>query len=160
MRHALTLVSALLCLGWVAAAQDPPPQKESPPAAELKVPPEDAKRANPVKSTEDSIAVGRRLFVSQCAMCHGADGDGKGELAQELKLGTHDWRDPASLKEKTDGTLFYILTKGHAQMPGQGDRLKVEQRWHLVNFIRSLARKEPTKEAPKGLAKPPAGTRE
>ena len=38
--------------------------------------------------------------------------------------------------------LFYVLDKGKRHMPGQEKRMKEEQKWHLVNFIRSLAKKE------------------
>jgi mono/diheme cytochrome c family protein len=112
------------------------------PAAEFKIPPEEAKRANPVKPTAASIASGKHAFATQCAMCHGANGDGKGDLAADMKLTLRDYRDPDSLKDMTDGELFYILTKGKGDMPGEEDRMKPEQRWDLINYIRSLAKKK------------------
>ncbi len=45
----------------------------------------------------------------------------------------------AQQKKRTDGELFYILTRGHAGMPGQGSRLREKQKWDLINFIRSRA---------------------
>ena len=113
------------------------------PAAEFKIPPEEAKRPNPVKATPASIALGKRVYATQCAMCHGATGDGKGDLAADMKLNLRDYRDPDSLKDMTDGELFYILTKGKGDMPGEEDRMKPEQLWNLINFIRSLAKKKP-----------------
>ncbi|HEV3254302.1 MAG TPA: cytochrome c [Candidatus Acidoferrales bacterium] len=112
------------------------------PAPEFKIPPEEAKRANPVKPTAASIATGKHVYTTQCAMCHGANGDGKGDLAADMKLTLRDYRDPASLKDMTDGELFYILTKGKGDMPGEEDRMKPEQRWDLINYIRSLAKKK------------------
>lgn len=119
-------------------------KKESP---AQEIPPEAAKRANPVKPTAESIAAGKGLFATQCTMCHGAEGNGKGDLAVELKLKPPDWTDPAAHKDRTDGALFYVLTKGHGAMPGQEDRLKDEQKWNLINFIRSLAKKEPAEKS-------------
>ena len=48
------------------------------------IPPEETKRANPVKATLASIADGKKMYVTQCAMCHGAGGDGKGDLAADM----------------------------------------------------------------------------
>ncbi len=59
-----------------------------------------------------------------------------------MNLKLRDYRDPAVLKDMTDGELFYIVSKGKGDMPGEGDRLSGTQRWHLVNFIRSLPKKE------------------
>ncbi len=110
--------------------------------AEFTIPPEAAKRANPMKPTEASLAVGRRAYKTQCAMCHGAKGDGKGELAEVMQLQLKNWNDPAALKDFTDGELFFILNKGKGKMPAQEGRMKPAQQWHLVNFIRSLPKKE------------------
>jgi len=116
---------------------------KEPAPAEFKIPPEDAKKPNPVKADATTVAEGKRLFTSQCSMCHGKDGDGKGDLAQEMQLKMRDYHDPTTLKDVTDGELFYIITKGKGDMPGEGDRLEVNQRWQLINFIRSLSSKQP-----------------
>ena len=132
-----------LFLGTIVAfsqEETPPPE---PPPAEFTIPPEEANRQNPVKITASSIAQGGRLFRSQCAMCHGQNGDGKGDLADVMQLQLRNYRDPAALEKITDGELFYILSKGKDKMPGQDDRMSADQRWHLINFIRSLARKQP-----------------
>jgi mono/diheme cytochrome c family protein len=134
--------SALLFLGIRGSSQEKQEAPQEPPAAEFKIPPEEAKRANPVKADASSIAQGKRLFSSQCAMCHGENGNGKGDLAEVMGFKPRDYRDPAALKEMSDGELFYILSNGKEKMPAQGDRMSVNQRWHLINFIRSLAKKE------------------
>jgi hypothetical protein len=43
----------------------------------------------------------------------------------------------------TDGELYYTIAKGRGKMPGEEDRSKPAQIWHMVNYIRSLAQKEP-----------------
>jgi len=57
-----------------------------------------------------------------------------------------DFSDPASLKDRTDGDLLYIIKTGRGQMPPEGDRLKPNELWNLVNYIRSLAKKKPAAE--------------
>jgi mono/diheme cytochrome c family protein len=74
-------------------------------------------------------------------MCHGKEGNGKGKVAIEMKLKMNDETDPATLKDRTDGELFYIIKKGKDQMPPEGDRVKDETVWDMVNYVRSFAKK-------------------
>jgi len=137
MRIVLRLVSllALSCLS--VSAQD---QKPAAPAAESKMPPEAAKVPNPVKPTAASLATGKKTYGYDCAMCHGKDGDGKGDLADDMKLKLPDYNDPAALKDKTDGELFYIIKNGKGDMPAEGDRVKPDEVWNLVNYVRSFSK--------------------
>lgn len=64
------------------------------------------------------------LWRYPCVMCHGKNGDGKGDVAADLKLKMRDESDPATLKDLSDGALFYILTKGKDQMPPEAGRGK------------------------------------
>jgi len=135
------VAAVLLCVGLGGPSQEKKETEKQ--TAESKIPPEEAKRENPVKPMAASIAQGKKQYAFDCAMCHGKDGDGKGDLAEELKLKLRDWRDPAALKDLTDGELFYILTKGKGQMTGDEDRTKPEMKWNMINYVRSLAKKEP-----------------
>lgn len=141
-RLAFGLALALALLG----AAPPLPAQEAPKAAECKVPEEAAKKENPSKADAGSISEGRRLFESQCAMCHGKSGDGKGELAATMNLSLKDYSKPAALKDVSDGAMFYVMQKGCGQMLGEEGRLKSDQMWNLVNFIRSLGKKHEVAE--------------
>ncbi|HTS37401.1 MAG TPA: cytochrome c [Candidatus Solibacter sp.] len=100
-----------------------------------------AKAENPVKPGPESIARAKKWWTIDCAMCHGKDGNGKGETAQDMKLAIKDFTDPATLKERTDGEIFYIIKNGHEDMPPEGQRVKTEENWDLVNYVRSLSKK-------------------
>jgi mono/diheme cytochrome c family protein len=141
MGKALCVLSMFLLASVSASAQE---SKPSAPAAEYKIPPEAAKMTNPVKPTGASIAQGKKLYEIDCEMCHGKDGDGKGDLAADMKVKLADYHDPAALKDRTDGELFYIIKNGKGEMPSEGDRAKPDAIWNLVNYIRSLAKKEPS----------------
>jgi len=105
--------------------------------------PEEAKnRVNPVPVSQNSLDHGRYLFSGQCAMCHGAKGDGTGGLARQLEMTMPDFTDPDHLSQRTDGELFYIITEGHGRMPADGERVLEEWRWDLVNAIREIAGKK------------------
>jgi len=106
------------------------------------IPVEATKQPNPVKATPESIARAQKWWTLDCAMCHGKDGDGKGETAKDMKLAIADFTDPATLKDRTDGEIFYIIKNGHKDMPPEGRRVKTEQNWDLVNYVRSLAKKK------------------
>lgn len=138
-------VLAMVCLP-VMGSQD---QKAADKSAEFKVPPEIAKQANPVKPTAAATAQAKKTFNIDCAMCHGKDGDGKGDLAVDMKLQLVDYQDPAGLKDKTDGELFYIIKQGKGDMPGEGDRAKADEIWSLVSYIRSMAKKTATAKVEK-----------
>lgn len=97
---------------------------------------------NSVKPTPDGLAEAKKLYGYHCAMCHGNAGDGKGDLAEEMKLELSDWRNPASISKYTDGALFYIITNGRGKMiGGEGDRTREEIRWSLLNLVRSFGKK-------------------
>jgi|SRR6516164_8137170 mono/diheme cytochrome c family protein len=100
-----------------------------------------AKSANPVKATPESLAAGKKTFGLDCAMCHGKDGAGDGDLAADMKLKLRDLRDEATLKDVGDKELFDLIDKGKGQMMGEEGRLKPEQVWNVVNYVRSLTKK-------------------
>ena len=131
-----TLLFFLTCV--LRAQQSSPPAK---PPAESKISEEDAHKANPVKPTPESLAKGKKTYGIDCAMCHGDNGDGKGDLAADMKNVT-DFTATDAMKNRTDGELFYIIRKGKGDMPPEGDRAKNDDIWNLVNYIRSLAKKK------------------
>jgi cytochrome c len=106
------------------------------------IPVEATKVPNPVKATPESLNRAKRWWALDCEMCHGKNGNGKGETAKDMKLTLVDFTDPATLKDRTDGELFYIIKNGHNDMPAEGPRIKTEENWDLVNYIRSLAKKK------------------
>jgi len=141
-RFELILLALLLFPSSVFAQQtaNAPATLKTPSYAAIPV--EAAKQANPVKPTPESLARAKKWWTLDCEMCHGKNGDGKGETAKEMKLTTADFTDPATLKDRTDGEIFYIIKNGHNDMPAEGPRVKTEENWDLVNYVRSLAKKK------------------
>jgi len=121
---------------FVGAGQQP----AAAPAA-LVIPPEAVNMTNPVKPTAEGKAHAAKMYGYDCAMCHGANGDGKGELAMQEKLDLKDWSNPAALQTRTDGELFYIIKNGVGQMPAEGDRAKDADLWNMVLLVRSFSKK-------------------
>src|ERR1035438_2251183 len=153
MKRSLPVAGAflLVCFAVSAAPKNAPqesPAKSEPAADAYKVTPEDIARKNPMKSSPEGLAEARRVFKYDCAVCRGAGGDGKGEIVESMQLTMHDWHDPAALEGKTDGEIYYIITKGKGKMMGEGDRQPEKLRWNLVNLVRSMAGKGAQAKSP------------
>ena len=153
------ILFALLLAGFVAgsawAQEEKKPEEKAPsqpaaaaPSHAVNITPEDVARKNPVKLTQNSVARGKKIFASQCAMCHGEKGDGKGEMVEEMKINPPDFTKPDTLKQRTDGEWFAIIGQGSETMPGQGSRMKDRQKWDLVNYLRSLGGAPVERSAP------------
>ena len=98
-------------------------------------------QANPIPPGIESVTAGQALFRTNCAPCHGQTGRGDGPVAGTLNPRPSDLTQHAVPGIHTDAQLFEWITNGFpgSQMPAFGPRLSDTDRWHLVNFIRSLA---------------------
>ena len=141
MRRTVFVLSLILLGSIQIAHSRPRTTQEKAGSAETKMSPEDAAKKNPIPATPEGLAEVRKLYGYNCAMCHGKTGDGKGDLAGDMKLDLHDWRDASSIEKMTDGELFWIITNGKGKMPGEGDRSADKVRWNFVNLVRSFAKK-------------------
>jgi len=140
-RRVLVLSTMLLAsFGILSTTQSATQEKSN--STEPTMTPEDVAKKNPVAPTPEGLAEARKLYGFHCAMCHNKDGDGKGELATEMKLELHDWRDGSTLEKMTDGEMFFIISNGKGKMlGGEGDRTPEKMRWNLVNLVRSFGKK-------------------
>ncbi|MGH2607222.1 MAG: c-type cytochrome, partial [Anaerolineales bacterium] len=100
-----------------------------------------ADRINPMAPTSDSVARGAELYQVHCAACHGVSGRGDGPVGLTLRPPPADFSQHAVPGVHSDGQLFEWISRGYpgSVMPAFEDRLSEEDRWHLVNFIRTLA---------------------
>lgn len=95
--------------------------------------PEDAvAKPNPLATKPEVAAGGRKLFIRNCAECHGKDGSGM------EKKHSADFHLPA-VQAQSDGTIFWKITNGNT---GRGmpsfSKIPELQRWQLVLYIRSF----------------------
>ena len=120
------------------------PQATPAPSARLVIPETEKNRKNTVPNVPEAVESGKSLYASQCAMCHGAKVDGRGDVARDLKLQVPDLTDPQRQKSRTDGEWFYIIGQGHRDMPAE-KRLVDQQKWEIVLYLRSVAKLAPAK---------------
>ena len=92
---------------------------------------------NPVGATAESIAAGEAAFRATCATCHGVGGRGDGPAADGLSVRPSDLR--IHVPFHTDAELFAFATRGLSgtPMPGFAQELSAEDRWNLINYLRS-----------------------
>jgi mono/diheme cytochrome c family protein len=102
------------------------------------VPDKAAKTPNPVKSSGESIAAGKALWVQHCSSCHGKTGLGDGSKAAQLKTQPEDLS-TAAMQSQSDGSLFYKISEGRTDMPSFKKKLPdAEDNWDLVIYMRTL----------------------
>jgi mono/diheme cytochrome c family protein len=137
----------LALLFFAPSPQQPvaPPVAPAAPAAAAAaaptIPPEAVRMVNPVRPTAESQTHAKKVYGYDCALCHGATGNGKGDVVADLKLTLKDYTDAAALKDMSDGELFYVIKNGKGQMPGEGDRAKPDDLWNMVILVRSFSKK-------------------
>ena len=101
------------------------------------VPPEAQKRKNPILPTQDSIGQGIVVYAKHCQICHGSRGDGDGPSSQSLGVAPTNFLNPA-MQRQSDGSLFWKITVGRRAMPNWQLQLSEEDRWHVINFLRTM----------------------
>jgi len=101
-----------------------------------------AKVPNPVKPTESSLATGRGHFQTFCTPCHGPEAKGgvTGPVATKF-IPPPDLTNAELQRQRTDGYWHSYIVVGGAVMPAYGEALSSQEAWHIVNYLRSLARK-------------------
>lgn len=135
---------SLLCIAWhQSPSQEKPQEKPKEGAVPEQTKADASERKNPVKPTPENLAEAKKFFGYDCAMCHGVTGDGKGDLAPSMGLKMTDWRDTSTVADMSDGEMFDIIVKGKGKMEGEGDRTPPAMVWKIVNYVRTLAKKEP-----------------
>jgi copper transport protein len=99
---------------------------------------------NPVPSDASSLAKGRVLYMASCATCHGESG--RSPFPASVSRVPRSFRGTDltgdHMEAHSDGDLFWWISKGirGTAMPGFEDSVKAEDRWHLVNYVRTLRR--------------------
>ena len=117
------------------------------------VPKEAAARKNPVSAGHESLAQGKSLYEKNCASCHGLEGKADGPMAAHLLEKPSDFTDAHMMGEMTDGVIFWKMSEGHGPMPSFKKLLPAEERWHLVNYLRTLAHPQHAESHGHGAAK-------
>tara|TARA_R110001592_G_scaffold64751_2_gene198885 strand:+ start:12564 stop:12986 length:423 start_codon:yes stop_codon:yes gene_type:complete len=92
---------------------------------------------NPFVDNEAELVKGKKLYNQMCAVCHGAKGKGDGVAGAALNPKPTNFT-LASVQAQSDGAIFWKLSEGRTPMASYKTMLKEDQRWQLVNYIRTF----------------------
>lgn len=92
---------------------------------------------NPFPPDEASVRRGGEIYAQHCATCHGPNGRGDGPLAATISPPPVDLR--LHVTAHSEAELFQFVSRGLAgtPMPSFAERLSADDRWHVVNYIRT-----------------------
>jgi len=92
---------------------------------------------NPLKGNASATEEGKKLYTNMCAICHGNKGKGDGMAGMSLNPRPTNFT-KENIQNQTDGAIYWKITEGRAPMASYKAVLKDNQRWQLVNYIRTF----------------------
>ncbi len=147
MLKSFLLFTAVVLLVTAAASAPAGPAQESGQGAASK------------KVSPDQLAKAKKVYNLDCALCHGATGDGKTDIAKDMQLTLDDWTNPKTLATQSDEALIDIIRKGKGKMPPEDSgRATNDEVRGLVVYIRKLASDQPPPAAAQPATPAPAET--
>ena len=126
-------IGAMLCgsilffSGWTS----------NPSAGEWKAPTSVDNLNNPLKGDMKAAEKGKKIYKQMCVVCHGDKGKGNGIASASLNPRPADFS-AEIVQGQSDGAIYWKLTEGRSPMAAYKDILKEDQRWQLVNYLRTL----------------------
>jgi mono/diheme cytochrome c family protein len=94
------------------------------------------------------IARGREIYTAKCAVCHGANGDGRAPAAASLQRKPADFTDAAMVAEMPGNYWVWRVSEGGlaepfrskgSAMPAWKDELSMNDRWAVIAYTHTLS---------------------
>lgn len=106
------------------------------------------------------LEIGEKLYVQNCAVCHGATGDGQGSIVQtKAYSGVPTYGE----REISVGSVYHVIMYGRNAMGPYASQLNPVDRWRVAEYVMNLRAKSlqasgaapaetPSAEAPEGTS--------
>jgi mono/diheme cytochrome c family protein len=95
---------------------------------------------NPLDSAmlKAGMTEAERLYLVNCAICHGSKLDGQGPLfaSGAYPVAPKNFMD-SEVKKMPEGTMFHSVTYGKNMMGSYASQLSTRQRWMVIAYIKS-----------------------
>lgn len=92
---------------------------------------------SPLDSTQVDLDRGKALYDIYCAICHGNQGNGQGNLVKREKiLGVPSYDDAG--RAITEGSIYHTIHYGKNTMGSYANQLSIEERWQVVAYVLKL----------------------
>ncbi|NIS79014.1 MAG: c-type cytochrome [Anaerolineales bacterium] len=85
-----------------------------------------------LSTSAETMETGRKVYDKNCASCHGEDGSG------EL-LGSANFTDLRQMDNLAPRDLYLVTTQGRGSMPAMQSLLSQDDRWAVIDYIRSFS---------------------
>ena len=96
-----------------------------------------AELVSPLDSTQVDYARGKELYDIYCSACHGAKGDGQGNLVKREKiLGIPSYDD--AIRAINEGSIYHVIYYGKNAMGSHKNQLRQEERWQVSAYVMKL----------------------
>jgi mono/diheme cytochrome c family protein len=82
----------------------------------------------PLPVTPELLERGQKIFSINCAVCHGATGQGNGITSKYGLLGIANYHQD-KYRQMADGQIFNTISHGYNTMMAYGDKVTVKDRW-------------------------------
>lgn len=82
-------------------------------------------------STGDTLQEGHEIYQGNCVSCHGEDG-------RSMILGAANFSDQRFMANKSPSDLYVSVTQGQGSMPAWQARLSQDDRWAVIDYIRTF----------------------
>lgn len=139
MSYLKVFMAATFVLYLMCSASHPAFGQEKPKGKPWPAPESAIKMKNPVKADEASLKEGKELYGQHCKSCHGAKGKGDGPKAEKIDISCGDFSS-AEFAKTSDGEMYWKTTQGRKPMPSYKEKLSDNERWTIVNYMRTLAK--------------------
>jgi mono/diheme cytochrome c family protein len=93
---------------------------------------------SPLAKSEAIEAEGKVIYEKMCMHCHGAEGQGDGQLIGTGKFPPPPAYNGGALKDLPEGKMFHSITYGKGLMGAHASQLTKEERWKVIQYIQKL----------------------
>jgi hypothetical protein len=93
---------------------------------------------NPLVYNDKNIALGKKKFLTYCSPCH--DNYAKGNSRLKEFFPKPPTLHSKKLREWSDGRIYHVITFGQGVMPSYASQVTKEERWAIIQYIRTLQR--------------------
>lgn len=109
--------------------------------AQWVAPPEANELVNPMEDNTLAVLLGKRIYSSECQVCHGKYGNAETDIAGALAQKPKNFTKEDFLKQ-SDGAIFWKLSEGRGLMQPFKTMLSEEEIWSVVMYVKKLAAEE------------------